>query len=62
MNAPDARSTPMVRLTLDIPATVPLTALYAFAQAQDCILTRTPEGVYRLLADRRSPRHRGGGR
>ena len=60
MSHTQPRSTPMVRLALDVPASVPLTALHAFARAQNCILTRTPDGVYRLQPDRRSPRHQRG--
>lgn len=56
MSHTQPRSTPMVRLALDVPASVPLTALHAFARAQNCILTRTPDGVYRLRPDRRRPR------
>jgi prepilin-type N-terminal cleavage/methylation domain-containing protein len=59
MNAPESRHTTMVRLALDLPASVPLTALHAFAWSQNCILVRTAEGVYRLQPDRRHPRHRG---
>ena len=57
-----AASTPMVRITLDLPASVPLTALYALAMAHDCLLVRRSDGTYRLQPDRRSPRHTGGPR
>ena len=55
-----AATTPMVRITLDMPASIPLTALYALAMAHDCVLFRRPDGTYRLQPDRRSPRHTGG--
>ena len=55
-----AATTPMVRITLDMPASIPLTALYALAMAHDCVLFRRPDGTYRLQPDRRSPRHQRG--
>ena len=45
---------PMVRITLDMPASIPLTALYALAMAHDCVLFRRPDGTYRLQPDRQT--------
>jgi hypothetical protein len=48
-----AASTKMVRLQIDMPASIPLTALYALAMAHDCLLVRRADGTYRLQPDRR---------
>lgn len=53
MNAPDRQTTPMVRVVLDLPARIPLTAIWALARANGCILTYTPQGTYRLQPERR---------
>lgn len=44
----------MVRLVLDLPASVTLAALSEFARAQSCTLYRTSQGVYRLRPDRQT--------
>ena len=60
MNAPDRNHTRMVRITMDMPATIPVTAIHALAMAHDCVLFRRPDGTYRLQPDRRSPKHQRG--